>query len=266
MDQKSKIKDRRKERIRTLLELTSEQPLPETGRLELGAEPDPEVMWKARRKDWEEDGGGRRPRFVGGFLRRMIVSALLFGVIWGVFAVERPWTYIAQDFIAEALNEDMDFESVRVWYEKQFDGAPAFIPIFDAKDEPSEKVTAHHEWAAPVTGNIVQPFAASLKGVEIMPEIDSSGNVTVKSVDMGRVLSVTKELQGGIRVIVRHTGNVTAEYGHLSGTKLEVDDWLQSGDSVGWLLQEDPTSMPMLFFAVMKDKAYIDPSEVISFD
>ncbi|MNC08499.1 Stage IV sporulation protein FB [compost metagenome] len=99
-----------------------------------------------------------------------------------------------------------------------------------------------------------------------MPLADSSGNVTVKSVDTGRVLSVSKEAQGGIRVVVRHTGSITAEYGHLSGTRLSADDWVQSGDTVGWMQETENQAAPLLFFAIMKDKTYIDPAEVVSFD
>lgn len=283
MDQKSNIKDRRKERIRNLLEETSgtvpgttifrTQELSKNMKNQEKSwrelppvEPDPELMWKERRKEWEVDGGGRRPSFAGGFIRRLFVSGILFGLAWGVFMVQRPWSLSAQDFIADSLNNEMDFQAARVWYEEHFDGAPAFIPMFNGDEQPSQKAAALHELSPPVAGNIVQPFASSLKGVEIMPAADSSGSVTVKSVDMGRVLSVTPEQQGGIRIVVRHTGDITAEYGHLSGTKLEVDDWVQSGDTVGWLLQPDSAPLPMVFFAVMKDKSYIDPADVISFD
>lgn len=80
MDLKSDIKNRRKERIRSLLEEipdieTAEaaplfvMPEKSTSFREWGAgfkgndeqssiEPDPEVMWKERRGGWEEPGGG----------------------------------------------------------------------------------------------------------------------------------------------------------------------------------------------------------------
>lgn len=80
-----------------------------------------------------------------------------------------------------------------------------------------------------------------------MPAEDSKGSITVKSVDTGRVLSVNNEAQGGIRVTVRHTGSVTAEYGHLSGTKLAVDDWIQSGDTVGWMQETKDAETGLLF-------------------
>lgn len=232
-----------------------------------GEEPDPERMWKQQRQNqWEDYGDGEKPRFITGFIRRLVASIVVFGAVWGIFSIHQPWSLKAQVFVADALSQDMDFQAVRVWYEAHFNGAPAFIPIFGDKEQSAQKVTAEHQFSAPVAGSIVQPFAATLKGVEIMPVEDSSGSVTVKSVDMGRVLSVSREAQGGIRITVRHTGNLTAEYGHLSGTRLKADDWLQGGDPVGWMIDPGTSPESMLFFAVMKDKTYIDPAEVITFD
>lgn len=288
MDQKSDIKNRRKARIRSLLEEipnveAAESPplfvMPDksTSFKEWGTgfniedqapvEPDPEVMWKERRGGWEEyGGGGGGSKFSAGFIRRLVASTLVFGAVWGIFTVHQPWSYKVQAFVSDALSNDMDFTAVRVWYEENFNGAPAFIPIFGDKDEPAQKAAARNELSAPVAGSIVQPFASTLKGIEITPDIDSALNVTVKSIDMGRILSISKELQGGIRIAVQHSGGITAEYGHLSGTKLEVDDWVQSGDSLGWMTGKDTSSDRTLFFAVMKEKTYIDPTEVVSFD
>lgn len=283
MEQGSGIKGRRKERIRSLLDDQREAaPLPlytleedapsfkEWGKRhdgrEPGYEPDPEVLWKQNRGGWKDEGGdGGRPRFTAGLIRRTVASVLVFGAVWGIFLAREPWAVKAQAFITDALSNDMDFAAAQVWYETHFNGAPSFIPIFGEDEVPAEKVSTAHTLSAPLTGSILRSFADTLYGVEIMPESDSSGNVTVKSVDTGRVLSVSKEAQEGIRIVIRHTGSLTAEYGHLSGTRLSADDWVESGDTIGWM-QETESGAPLLFFAVMKDKTYIDPAEVVSFD
>ncbi|MBY0014636.1 M23 family metallopeptidase [Paenibacillus typhae] len=282
MEQGSGIKGRRKQRIRSLLDDQREAaPLPlytleedgpsfkEWGKhhdgREPGYEPDPEVLWKQSRGGWMDEGGGGRPRFTAGLIRRTVASVLVFGAVWGIFLAREPWAVKAQAFITDALSNDMDFAAAQVWYETHFNGAPSFIPIFGEDEVPAEKVSTAHTLSAPLAGSILRSFADTLYGVEIMPESDSSGNVAVKSVDTGRVLSVSKEAQGGIRIVIRHTGSLTAEYGHLSGTRLSADDWVESGDTVGWM-QETDSGAPLLFFAVMKDKTYIDPAEVVSFD
>ncbi|NJJ41678.1 peptidoglycan DD-metalloendopeptidase family protein [Paenibacillus apii] len=229
-------------------------------------EPDPEKLWKERRKEWNDEGRREKPRFLSGLVRRLVISCLLFGAVWGIFGMQQPWAYRAQNFITDALSKDMDFASVRVWYDRYFDGAPAFIPIFGEGEEAARKASARHKLAPPVAGSIVKPFASSLKGIEIIPSPDSSGSVTVKSVDMGRVLSVSRETAGGIRVTVQHSGGIVAEYGHLSGTKRKADDWLQSGDTVGWMEESGASSTHLLYFSLMQDKTYIDPAEEIAFD
>ncbi|WP_054942701.1 M23 family metallopeptidase [Paenibacillus ihuae] len=285
MEQNSGIKGRRKERIRSLLDENPEAAAPplftlsdnvtsykewglgERSETQTGPEPDPELLWKQQRGGWiDEGGGGGTPQFAAGFIRRTVASVLVFGAVWGIFMSREPWAVKAQDFITDVLSNDMDFAAAQVWYEAHFNGAPSFIPIFGEDEVPAQKVNASHTLNAPLEGSIVRAFASTLTGVEIMPLDDSSGNVTVKSVDTGRVLSVSKEAQGGIRVVVRHTGNITAEYGHLSGTRLSADDWVQSGDTVGWMQDTENQAAPLLFFAIMKDKTYIDPAEVVSFD
>lgn len=285
MEQKSDIKGRRKERIRSLLEenqgTMAVPPLfavPEKtdSFKEWGAgpksdlspetEPDPEVMWKQRRGNWEDEGDGGRPRFAAGFIRRTVASLLIFGAVWGIFYLRQPWALEVQDFLSDALSKDMDFAAAQAWYEDHFNGAPSFIPSFGDQEVPAEKVTALHALSAPLEGSIVRPFVSTLMGVEIMPAENSNGSIAVKSVDTGRVLSVSKEAKGGIRVVVRHTGSLTAEYGHLSGTRLAADDWVRSGDTVGWMQGTEDAAVPLLFFAVMRDKTYIDPAEVVSFD
>ncbi|MEK5449363.1 M23 family metallopeptidase [Paenibacillus sp. FSL R7-0331] len=285
MEQGSGIKGRRRERIRSLLdEQTEAVPLPlyslnedtagfkewgQPERREPVNEPDPEKLWKQNRGGWmdEEDGGeGGRPRFTAGFVRRAVASVLVFGAVWGIFLAREPWAVRAQAFITDALSNDMDFTAAQVWYETHFNGAPSFIPIFGEEEVPAQKVSASHNLSAPLEGSILRSFADTLYGVEIMPSADSSGSVAVKSVDTGRVLSVSKEAQGGIRIVIRHTGSLTAEYGHLTGTRLSADDWVESGDTVGWMQETGDGATPLLFFAVMKDKTYIDPAEVVSFD
>lgn len=258
MTTRNEFNNRRHTRIENLLE---DQPGDGAS-----PEPDPEALWKRQHSKWDDDSGGGRPRFGKGLLRRTVASVLIFGAVWGIFTVQEPWALKSQYFITGVLSNDMDFAAVQVWYEEHFNGAPSFIPIFGDQGVPAEKVTADHELSVPVTGIVVSPFSASLKGIEILPAGDSSSGVTVKSVDTGRVLSVSKEASGGIRVTVRHTGGLSAEYGHLSGTRLAADDWVQSGDEVGWIQGAGEAERPLLYLAMMKDKSYIDPAEVVSFD
>lgn len=223
-------------------------------------EPDPERVWKERRHEWENTGGGGG--FVSALLQRLLVSAVLFAAVWGVYQIDKPWTSDIRQFVAGALTEDMDFAAVQAWYEQYFEGPSAFIPIFGSSEEPARKAAAEGGLLPPVSGTVLQPFAATLRGIEIGAAGDSNGAGSVKSVDIGRVLSVAREPLGGLRVTIRHSGSITAEYGHLEGTVLKQNDWVEAGDAVGWLNGEEGP----LYFAVKSGETYIDPAEVIAFD
>lgn len=299
MDPKNNIRHRRKERIRSLLEVPSpdrssvtplrlagEPPPVREHEKTAGAgvynsrfaepEPDPEALWKAQRQEWKkETNGGGGSRFLRSLLRRTGAAILVFALVWGLFMLRQPWTAEARLWITDALTRDMDFEAARVWYAQHFEGTPAFLPSFGMKDEPAHRVSARRKLPPPIEGALVQPFAASLTGVELAPdEGENNGNPVVRSIDTGRVQSVARDSRGGIKVTVSHTGGLTAEYGLLGGTKLAPDDWLEAGEAVGWLAlvpgragqESNPPETPTLFFAIRKDGAYIDPSDVVDFD
>ncbi|KAA9000409.1 M23 family metallopeptidase [Paenibacillus spiritus] len=237
-----------------------------------GREPDPEEIWKRQQLSWKRDSGGTGfRRLWRGTIRRTVVSAVIFGLIWGFYAAQPSWGTEARRFIGSALNQDMDFTAARDWYARYFGGAPAFIPIFGEDEGNVRKVTGLHTLAPPLAGRIVQPFAVTLKGIEIeatemQQDGDTEAKTPVASVDVGRVLAVSREAQGGYRVTVQHSGGLEAEYGHLTGTVLKADDWLQEGEAVGWLEERPGEAKPLLYFALKQGPTYIDPSDEIAFD
>lgn len=277
MNTKSSIKQRRDERIRDLL-LREEtvKPLPQPiqdpplwnkGRLPdpIEPEPDPEKVWKT------EHTKGRGPfryrtRFVSGFMWRLFFSGVLFILIWGLFKFPQPWSAKVQDYVMQSLNREMDFQAVEAWYESHFGKAPAFIPIFKQNQNSPLKVNASKSLYPPIEGDIVQAFAVNLKGVEIAPRKVSNTPIQVKSMETGRVTSVTGDAESGITVTIQHTGKLIASYGHLGETRLKKDDWVESGDVVGQLQPAPEGEMPTLFFSVKEDGDYVDPAEVIPID
>lgn len=277
MDTKSSIKQRREERIRDLL-LREEpvKPLPQPiqdppklwnkGRLPetLAPEPDPEKLWK------KEQAQGRGPlrhntRFVSGFMWRLFFSAIIFTLIWGMFKYPQPWSLKAQDYVMQSLNREMDFQAAEAWYESHFGKAPAFIPIFKQNQTSPLKVNASKSMVPPLEGEIVQAFAVSLKGVEIAPLKDSNLPLQVKSVETGRVIDVSNS-DTGVTVTIQHTGQMVAAYGHLESTRLQKNDWVEGGDTVGQLRAASEGETPTLFFSLKKDGAYVDPADVIPID
>ncbi|MCM3785792.1 M23 family metallopeptidase [Neobacillus mesonae] len=299
MNIKANIKQRRQERIRQLLDIQEAQEDQRTVNLNLDRkiakqserqieqpyprlhsydpsdesyeERDPELLWKKERNkrvkdDRYEDETSRPPRFLNGFLKRVVVSGILFGAIWGGFQWEAPFLQKAKFFIADSLHQEMNFSAASAWYTDHFGGAPSFLPIFQNDEDSSLKVTAARKLTPPILGTIAQPFAITMEGVEIVPDTDGGGVYQVESVDAGRVIQVINNPENGITVVIQHTGGLTGIYGRLAETKLETGSWVEEGGRIGQIPASTAEHDQTLYFALKEGDTYIDPAEVIAFD
>lgn len=297
MDIKNSVKNRREARIRELLEgeqssapsnassrtvpverisgnfhdhktnVIQNHPLRQTE-----TEPDPERLWKQGYRGWyaplDVDPGEppKRASFLSGFMRRVAVSVLVFGLAWGVFSFQQPWALRTQAFIIEGLSTEMDFQAAQVWYEEHFGSAPSFIPIFGQTDEHSTKVNAGPSLVSPLSGKVVQSFAVDLKGIVLEAGGGSLAERAVKSIETGRVLEVKRHPENGITVVIQHTGDRTALYSRLAETSLKTNDWVQGGDIIGTLASSSTGSPPSLYFELKEGDRDVDPAEVIPLD
>lgn len=297
MDIKHNVKKRREERIRELLsqeaalqlELFKETApqLPAAGvkqsyehkpPVRQTEERDPELLWKQGRGLWREEGvypPGKPPRaseppvkqgsFFHALLFRTFVSAVLFGGLWGIQHYQPAWSAPVRAFVTNSLNHEMNFQAAEAWYEHNFGGAPSFIPIFGGSNEPQQLVQGTQGVTVPVTGTLAESFAISMKGVEIIPTLDANGGQKIKSMETGRVTSVSDDALTGKTVVVQHSGGYTSVYGRLSKVDVAEGDWLESGETVGEFSQAEG-GPDTVYFAVEKDGRYIDPAEVVPLD
>lgn len=238
-----------------------------------GEEPDPEKLWKQRYRNWygpsEPDGPGDPPRrasFMSSLLRRLMVSALVFGLVWGLFSIQHPWAVRAQAFVIESLSREMDFQAAQAWYENHFGGAPSFIPIFGQTEGTSTKVNANTALITPLEGRLVQSFAVDLKGIVLEAAGGALSNREVKSIETGRVLEVKEVPGSGYTVVIQHTGQRKATYSRLGETHLKVNDWVEGGEVIGILSISEAGGLPALYFELKEGNRSIDPAEVIPFD
>ncbi|MGG3283953.1 peptidoglycan DD-metalloendopeptidase family protein [Paenibacillus solani] len=235
-------------------------------------EPDPERLWKQGHRGWYDpldiDPGEppKRASFLSGLMRRILMSALVFGLAWGVFSFQQPWALRTQTFIIEGLSTEMDFQAAQVWYEEHFGSAPSFIPIFGQTDEHSTKVNAGASLVSPLSGKVVQSFAVDLKGIVLEAGGGSLADRAVKSIETGRVLEVKRHPENGITVVIQHTGDRTALYSRLAETSLKTNDWVQGGEILGTLASSSTGSPPSLYFELKEGDRDVDPAEVIPLD
>ncbi|WP_339274281.1 M23 family metallopeptidase [Paenibacillus sp. FSL W8-0426] len=229
-------------------------------------ERDPELLWKQENGRYGPNGHVRF-HFFKSLMKRTLVSAVLFGAVWGMFQWNASWTVSPKTAVADALHREMDFEAATAWYEKHFGGHPSFLPVFGhAADAVNGGEGVHSLLGKPISGTVVQPFAMSMKGIEIVPDLSGEDSVRVVSSDAGRVLQVLGDPESGITVVVQHTGGLTAIYGRLGESDVAVNDWLEAGGVVGSLPASRGEQPASLYFAIKEGDQYVDPAEVVALD
>ncbi|PQP80055.1 peptidase M23 [Paenibacillus sp. PCH8] len=282
MNTKLRIKQRREERIRRLmdgatLEVLQEQKLGSllhkneiNKRKPLASdegiqERDPEWLWKKENGRFVP-GSHSRFNLFKSLLRRTVISALIFGGVWGLFQLNTSWTTSTKAVIADALHRDMNFASAAAWYERNFGGTPSFLPVLGHTTDAVNGSGIRQLLGKPISGTVVQPFALSMKGIEIVPDAAGAQLIQVASSDAGRVTEVIGDSASGFTVVIQHTGNVTAIYGRLNESEVSVNDWVEAGNEVGSLKATGGEQPATLYFAVKEGEEYVDPAEVVALD
>lgn len=247
-------------------------------------EQDPELWWKQQQKrlnraapSWQGVGGlsATEPpntdepraywlRILSGFAIRTLVSAMLFGIVWIWFQSEMPGSREARVWTVNAVSHDMDFQAALSWYERNFGGSPAFLPMFRA----GETKAVFGGWkrseaVLPVAGRIVRTFAQDRQGIRIA----AVGGSIVQAVYAGRVIRVEDEVDGRAAVEIQHAGRIVTVYGNLSQAAVQPNDWVEAGQTLGTVpVPIDDDGESLLYFAVRDDNRAIDPMEVVPFD
>ncbi|MFO0389792.1 MAG: murein hydrolase activator EnvC family protein [Alphaproteobacteria bacterium] len=81
----------------------------------------------------------------------------------------------------------------------------------------------------------------------------------------GEVIGVKEEFSGyGNMVIIKHAGDKSTTYAHLSQATVDKYDRVKQGDIIGYVGTSGNVKKPQLYFAVHDGKAAIDPKKVVS--
>ncbi|MCZ8513353.1 M23 family metallopeptidase [Paenibacillus filicis] len=294
MDSKRSIRERRMEKIRHLQDGQGRTPLEaershfhfpmvqERGReSELAAyretrhqpheaySSDPETEWNRK---WQQDlsAYSRSPGYrtkeprSGRVARQLVISGLLTAMIWGWFHFQLPWSEEGKRYIRSALNESFDAKALAAWYERKFGGSPSFLPAMDPlKHQEAEKVSAESKhYFVPLQGKVIAAFTPGQSGILVQ----ARPGAPVAALDTGRVTFAGVKEDSGFTVVLRHTNGMESVYGHLEAGKVQVNDWIKGGETVGTLSKAQGPASGTLFFALSKDGRPLNPTDVISFD
>lgn len=230
---------------------------------------DPERLWKASQRQWHERYGWEQERN-GGFWRsfrtRIVLSVLLFAAGFALFRFPADWNEPARQWIGRSLTEEMDMRPIAAWYERTFSGSPSFIPLFQGNRNEAASVQGGLSLHPPVKGTVLQPFDMNGNGIRIAADTGAAAYTEVVSVATGRVTEVKRRAEDDIQITVQHASGVVSIYGGLAASEVKVNDWLEEGEAVGVLGNPAENRTAALYFALLRDGEYIDPTDVIAFD
>ncbi|WP_173916012.1 M23 family metallopeptidase [Halobacillus sp. Marseille-Q1614] len=177
-----------------------------------------------------------------------VAAALLLA---GVFVSERSEASFAEKpraWVSSQLQEEFPFASVTAWYSNKF-GDP--LQLVDSKDP------ANVPLALPVNGTVTEPFENHGRGIIMSAD---EGN-QVKSVKQGTVIFAGNDNETEKTIIVQHEDGTNTIYGYLSSIDVHLYEHVDANETLGSLSESKE-----VFFAIEKDKQYLDPVEVIKVD
>ncbi|MCP3025541.1 M23 family metallopeptidase [Halobacillus sp. A5] len=180
-----------------------------------------------------------------------IASILLFLT---VLASEQTSAGIAEkprEWMSNQLQEEFPFAKVTAWYNDRLGGP---LQLVDQKESPTLE-----ESALPVNGVVTQPFENHGRGVIMSTEQGEE----VKAVKSGTVIFAGNDKETDKTIIIQHEDGSNTTYGFLSTIDVHLYEHIPSYDTIGTLNEKESNEF---FFAVEKDKQYLDPIEVIKVD
>ncbi|MCR8846255.1 M23 family metallopeptidase [Paenibacillus sp. SC116] len=234
-------------------------------------ERDPEQVWRDAKQAWAGRYGWKDSEQTNGtstFIRTFFIqlgcTIVLCAAVTGIMKWKVPFLDSTRSYVASAMSENMDFQSIAVWVEATFGGSPAFIPIWKDHTPAAKEAQAKLGFQIPMAGNVVQPFALSLQGVELRAE---EGGANVASAAVGRVIRVIEDPRAGSSIVIQHANQYMSYYERLEECYVKKDDWVEAGQDIGRMPNATSSgTIPGLFFALKKEGRFVDPAEVMSFD
>jgi stage IV sporulation protein FA len=200
-----------------------------------------------------------------GMRLKFITASLLFLFVWGMFHIDLPWAKQGQQVVRSVLTQEIAYQTVSAWYERNFSGAPSFIPSFrtpsgqDAKkvDGPGLK-----SFFTPVLGKITTPYSS------IHPAIilQTQANAQIRAIETGRVIFAGLREETGYTIVIQHSGGFQSTYGMLQPMQWVKNDWITIGEVVGKATTPQGQTKGNIVLALMKDAEYMNPTDVISFE
>ncbi|UOQ46253.1 M23 family metallopeptidase [Halobacillus salinarum] len=184
---------------------------------------------------------------------QLVFSALLFVTVAAGERTNIPLVDKPEQWVSNQLQQEFPFAKVMAWYSDRFGNPLQLVQ----KEEP-KKAT---DLALPVNGTVTKSFQSDGKGI-VMSATDGSN---VKAVKAGTVIFAGNDPESDKTVIIQHADGTNTIYGYLSSINVHLYEFVDAQSELGSVKSTEGQAA-QFFFAVQKDKQYLDPVQVIKVD
>lgn len=196
-------------------------------------------------------------------LMQIMFSIILFLIVGIAFKNNNDHTVQAQKFIKHVYQDEFQFAAAKDWYEDKF-GKP--LALFPKDKLQSEKKTEEvsEVFAVPANGKVYETFSTNGKGIVI----ETGKEEDVETAKSGYIVYAGKKEDHGYTVIIQHSDEQESWYGDLKeiDKSIKLYNYVESGTRLGKVTQSKDGKSGKFYFAIKKDKSFIDPSKVIDID
>ncbi|MDQ0256519.1 stage IV sporulation protein FA [Evansella vedderi] len=200
------------------------------------------------------------------FLMQVLASICLFFAIGILFQSQSSYLEGVRGYVHHSFQEDFQFGAVANWYEEAFGRPLALLPPdmdVVAPGDPTEEDS--NVYALPATGTVRESFQQNGRGIYVETALEEP----VQVIRSGEVLSIEEDIEGewGIIIRIRHYDGGEAWYGMLDNITVELNDQVNSGDTIGSVSPHNELDgIGVYYFALKEGETFVDPIDVISLD
>ncbi|GAA0355069.1 peptidoglycan DD-metalloendopeptidase family protein [Caldalkalibacillus horti] len=252
---KEGVKKRREERMR-LLRRKQRYEAPPTSQLPMRKKDKNEAfygMMVGSDLEQREDTG-----LFSLWIYKLMITLVIIGGTYFIMSSTSPELANSQDFIQDVFHREFNVEGVMAWYENRTGETLSFLPKLINRTNSDEQ-----GYGVPVSGgHVVSGFGQDQQGIIVGTHTE----LPIEVIKEGYVTSV-QDIQGiGATVVIDHGDGEESWYGQLQNIQVQPNDWLEQGHIIGYTRISEENGQGVFYFALRKDREFVDPVEVIPFD
>lgn len=196
-------------------------------------------------------------------LMQIMFSIILFLIV-GIIFKNGEHTAKAQNFIKHVYEDEFQFAAAKDWYEDKFGKPLALLPKDKLQKEQKNTEEVSEVFAVPADGKVYETFSTNGKGIVI----ETGKEEYVETAKEGYVVYAGKKDNLGLTVIIQHSDEQESWYGDLKeiDKSIKLYNYVESGTRLGKVSENEDGKSGKFYFAIKKDKSFIDPSKVIDID